>query len=66
MVGDTDSPVDLKYFTNPALMEMLEESQVVAIKDPGLRANQEGSEHNSSVDLDFRVFLQIVIIPDML
>ena len=58
------APVDVKDGAETSLVEALQNSYMVSVCDPRLRAVQEGGQYHSSVDADLGVFLQVFVIPD--
>lgn len=48
-----------------ALVEMFQKAHVTAARDPRFCAIQEGGQHDSSVNIDFRVRSEVVVVvPD--
>ena len=57
------APVDVENNTETPLMETLQESQVVTVRYPRLRAVQYCGEYNGSVHADLGAFLQMLVFP---
>ena len=55
--------MDVKNGAQAALVEALEEADVAAIDDPGLRAKKKSGENNSPIDTDFCFTFQTFVVP---
>ena len=57
--------MDVEDGAQAALVEALEEADVAAVGDPGLRAAEKGGVNNSSVDADLCFALQVLVVPHL-
>ena len=55
--------MDVKDGAQAALVEALEEGDVAAIGDPGLRAVKKSGENNSPIDRDLCFTFQTFVVP---
>lgn len=56
--------MDIEDGAQAALLEALEEADMVAASDPCLRAVEKGGENNSPVDADLCFAFQVLFVPD--
>ena len=55
--------MEVKNGAQAALVEGLEEADVAAIDDPGLRAEKKSGEINSPIDMDLCFTFQTFVVP---
>ena len=55
--------MDVKNGVRAALLEALEEADVAAIDDPGLRAKKKSGKNNSPIDTDFCFTFETFVAP---
>ena len=55
--------MDVEDGTQAALAEGLEEADVAAVGDPGLRAIEKSGENNSHKDTDICFAFQVFVVP---
>ena len=54
--------MDVEDGAQAALVEALEEADVAAVSDPGLRAVEYSGENNSSIDTDLCLVFQTFVV----